>query len=552
MNQTCRRCKNDFLIDENDQTFYQKMKVPNPVECSDCRFMCKAMFRNETTLYSRTCDMCKKNIISMYNPKSPYTVYCHNCFYSENWDPGSFALSYNLEKPFFDQLNELFISVPKIATYLTKGDGDNVNSEYVNMASGCKNSYFVFNTSLVEDCMYSRGLRGVKDSIDLYFGVNSDGCYDSINVQNCSRVFWSQNVVNCIDSYFLSSASNLINCFGCVNLRNKSYCWFNEQLTKEEYESRLNSILGSYSLFEAEKRKFEEFQKKFPHRESNNIKTIDSTGDYLSECKNVKNSFEITKSEDCRYVFASKEIKDSIGTIGYGAKAERLLECVATGHSSNVIGTYGAEGAQNILLSFYVLNSHDCIGCDALRNKEFFILNKQYTKEEYEKIKNHIIEELTQNGDYGLMLPPKVSPFGYNETIGNDNMPLSKEEVLERGFKWQEDIQKTIGKETITPESIPDTIQDISDSFTKEILKCIDCDRNYQIREQELFFYKKMKLPIPKKCFFCRHKDRIKKRGPYKFWDRECALCKKNIVTNYSPDRPEVIYCEDCYKKEVM
>jgi hypothetical protein len=239
-----------------------------------------------------------------------------------------------------------------------------------------------------------------------------------------------------------------------------------------------------------------------------------------------------------------------LGTIGYGAKAEQLLECVATGHSSYVIGTYGAEGCQNILLSSYIGNCQDCIGCDAIRNKKYSILNKQYTKEEYEKIQSHIIQELINLGVYGLMLPPELSPFGYNETIGADNMPLSKEDALKRGLKWQDDIQKTIGKGTIVPDNIPDSIRDVTDVITKEVLTCIGCERNYKITEQEFFFYKKMNIPIPRKCFFCRHKDRIVSRGPYKFWNRNCAFCNKDIVTNYAPDRSEIVYCKDCYKKE--
>ena len=101
------------------------------------------------------------------------------------------------------------------------------------------------------------------------------------------------------------------------------------------------------------------------------------------------------------------------------------------------------------------------------------------------------------------------------------------------------------------PEDIPDHIKDVQDSITKEILKCIDCNRNYKIIVQELLFYRKMNIPIPRKCFYCRHQDRIVRRGPYKFWTRNCAKCKKEIVTNYSPERPEIVYCEKCYQQEV-
>ena len=128
-----------------------------------------------------------------------------------------------------------------------------------------------------------------------------------------------------------------------MNLRNKSNCFLNEQLSKDEYNKRVSEIMGSSERMAQFRKEFDEFALKFPRRENNNLQSVDSTGDYLSECKNVKDSFEILKSEDCRYTFSSKLIKDSIGTIGYGTNCERLLECVAVGYSTNIVGTYGAE-----------------------------------------------------------------------------------------------------------------------------------------------------------------------------------------------------------------
>ncbi len=551
--ETCTRCANEFSMDENDLSFYEKMKVPSPTTCPDCRFKMRALFRNEMTLYSgRKCELCQKNIVTMYNPKSPYKVYCHGCFYSEKWDPKSYAVDYDMSRSFMDQMGEFLRRVPKVATYLTKGDGENVNSEYVNMASGCKNAYLVFNTSMAEDSMYCRGLRGIKDSADLYFATSSERCYESINVQESTGITYSQNVVGCVDSHFILNGSGLMNCFGCVNLRNKSYHWFNEQLTREDYTARLAEVMGSSEKLAQAKKEFEAFSLQFPRRENNNIKTVGSTGDYLFECKNMLDSFESTKSEDCRYVFASKEIRDSLGTTGYGAKSEQLLECIATGHCSNVIGTYGAETCQNIMYSFYITNCHDCIGCDALRNGQYSIFNKEYSKEEYETLKAHIVSELSAQGLHGLIFPPEIAPFAYNETVAQDNFPLTKEQAAALGFRWEEDIQITKGKETISSESIPDNIKDVTDSIMSEILKCSDCERNYKITAQEFQLYQKMNLPIPRKCFYCRHQARVIARGPYKFWDRNCAHCSKAIVTNYAPERPEIVYCESCYQQEVI
>jgi hypothetical protein len=552
MKQVCKKCETKFVLDQDDLSFYEKMKVPLPKVCPDCRFMMRLFWRNETTLYAgRKCDMCGKGIISMYNPKLPYKIYCYDCFYSEKWHPKDYAKKFDITQPFLKQLEEFFTEVPRVNLGISLGFGPNINSEYVNMATGCKNAYMVFNTTSVENVMYAKGVKDVKDSADIYFGGEFERCYECVNIQKSSGVAWGRNVVSCVDCFFILNASNLINCFGCVNLRNKSYCWFNEQLTPEQYNQKLKEVLGSYEKMEEAKNKFIEFSLKFPRRENNNLKVVDSTGDYLFECKNVKDSFEITNGENCKYAFASKNIKDSSGTLGYGVKSEKLLEVVATGLSSNVIGTYWAENCTNIFYSFDIRNCQDCIGCNALKNGKYCIFNYEYSKEEYEKLKEHIEKELIDLGIHGLIMPQDMAPFAYNESIAQDNFPLTKEEALARGFRWEDDIQKTEGKETLKREEIRDNIMDTPDSITSEILACISCNRNYKITEQELVFYRKMKIPIPRQCFYCRHRNRIKDRGAYKFWNRNCAKCKKEITTNYSPERPEVVYCEKCYQQEV-
>ncbi|MEK7140549.1 MAG: hypothetical protein AAB815_02070 [Patescibacteria group bacterium] len=548
----CSKCRKNFVLETNDFSFYEKMQVPVPKVCPDCRFKMRALFRNETTLYSgRKCGLCGKSIISMYNPKSPYTVYCYRCFYGEKWNAKDYAMDYDEHRSFLEQFQELLLKVPKSTTYLSLGAGLNVNSEYTNMTSGCRNCYLLFNSSPVEDTMYSRGLRYVKDSCDLYFGTNLERCYEGINVQESAGILFGQNISGSVDSAFVSSCRGVMNCFGCVNLNNKSYYFLNQPMAPAEYKKKVGEIMGSYHNIEKFKKEFAKFALQFPMRENHNIKTVNSTGDYLFECKNVRDSFEVTDGENCQYVYSSKGLKDSIGTTGYGTKSERLLEVVATGLCSNVIGTYGAESSSDILYGFYLQDCQNCIGCDALRHEQYSILNKRYSKEEYEKLREKIITKLKEKDLYGLMMPPELAPFAYNETIAQDNFPLTKEEALKEGLKWEDDIQKTEGKETVRPEDIPDHIKDVKDSITEEILACTDCNRNYKIIAQELQFYRKMVLPIPRKCFYCRHQDRITRRGPYKFWDRNCAKCAKEITTNYAPDRPEIVYCEKCYQQEV-
>jgi CxxC-x17-CxxC domain-containing protein len=60
-----------------------------------------------------------------------------------------------------------------------------------------------------------------------------------------------------------------------------------------------------------------------------------------------------------------------------------------------------------------------------------------------------------------------------------------------------------------------------------------------------------MNIALPRKWPIERHQDRMKLRLPRKLWKRTCAKCSKEHMTNYSPERTETVYCEECYLKEV-
>ncbi len=552
--QACTKCKNNFTLDEDDFSFYEKMNVPPPTVCPDCRFKMRGLYRNEMTLYTgRKCSLCEKSIISMFNPKSPYTVYCNDCYRSDAWNASDYAMPYDKSRPFFEQLQELLTSVPKISTSDFPAMGEQSNSDFTNTVGGLKDCYMIFNSGPAETSYYSRGINGTVEVMDAYFGSKDEQCYETVNVHESSKIIYGTNIKGSVDCYMCEDLSGCTDCFGSVGLRNKSHFLYNQEVTKQEYDQFIEEWKGSRKRFDEEKEKFMRHRLAYPKRENNSIKSIDSVGDYLFEAKNIKYSFEIRTGEDSKYNFSNKDIKDSYGTTGYGIDSERLLECVACGHSTHVIGSWGVDQSMNVAYSFSCIsNNHDLIGCDSLKNSSYCILNTQYTKEEYESLSEHIVRELTNLGVYGLMMPPELAPYAYNECIAGDNMPLTKEEAIAQGYRWEDDIQITKGKETLQSQDIPDHINDVPESITKEILRCVGCERNYRITERELLFYRKMILPVPHHCFYCRHKDRIRRRGPYQFWERECARCHKHITTTYAPDRQEIVYCETCYQREVI
>ena len=110
----CTNCHKAFTIKSEDIEFYKKIQVPEPTHCPDCRIQRRLVLRNELSLYEDKCDLCNKNIISLYSEDKPYTIYCYDCFYSDKWDPMKYGQDYDFNKPFFEQFKELQQKVPRI------------------------------------------------------------------------------------------------------------------------------------------------------------------------------------------------------------------------------------------------------------------------------------------------------------------------------------------------------------------------------------------------------------------------------------------------------
>jgi len=103
----------------------------------------------------------------------------------------------------------------------------------------------------------------------------------------------------------------------------------------------------------------------------------------------------------------------------------------------------------------------------------------------------------------------------------------------------------------IPANKLPDDIKDIPDDILNWAIECEVSKKPFKIIKQELEFYRKHNLPIPRRHPDQRHLDRMKLRNPRKLYDRKCDKCKKDMKTTYAPNRPEIVYCQNCYDKEV-
>lgn len=340
----------------------------------------------------------------------------------------------------------------------------------------------------------------------------------------------------------------------CVNLRNKEYHIFNKPVSKEEFEQE-RSRLQLYSYIQKSKENFQQFQIQFPQKYIHGMQNENVYGEYVNNSKNGYFCFDSQELWDTRYVFqAFMSLKNSMDIQECG-EAEDLYESAFSGYN-----TFGLRFCVHCLgetSNAYYCNhcphSSNLFGCVGLRHKKYCILNKQYSKEEYDKLVPKIIEHMKETGEYGEFFPIELSSFAYNETMAQEYYPLSKEEVLKLGYRWQEEEEIDLSGVTkkIPASKLPETIAEIPDDILNWAIECESSKRLFRIQKAELELYRQLNIPIPHHHFLVRNEKRRLMRNPRKLWERKCDKCEKDIVTSYSPERSEMVYCEECYIQSV-
>lgn len=557
MQKQCKQCGAQFTIPQEDLNFYSrlairtadgKIEMPPPNFCFACRHQRRLAFRNEMNLYHRKCDKTGKQVISMYSPDKPYKIYDQAVWWSDDWDVKEYGMEFDFSRPFFDQYKELQLQVPRMSLNNINAE----NSEYCNLALGNKNSYLIFTADHNEDSAYLRFADRNYRCFDCDYTYDSTDCYDCMDIKKCNGCFYSHK---CINSSGLFMCYNMIgshDCIGCANLRNKQYYIFNESYDREEYEEKRKELaLDSYTGFVAFKKQYAEFLAKQPRKYLEIVNCENSLGDYLSNCKNAYQCYNCIGLEDCRYMINCYDAKDCYDWDFVAYKSELCHDMGSSAY--NMINCHFCNGCwendTNLYYCELCLNTKDCFGCISLRHKQYCILNKQYSREEYEKLLPRVIEHMVKTGEWGEFFPMELSTYAYNETVASEYFPLSKEKLDELGWRFHEDEGEKIYK---WPKiELPDRSADAREELCKEILVCESSGKSYKLISNELKFCKMKGLALPRISPRERHKMRMALRNPWPLWERKCDKCAAALRTTYAPDRPEPVYCEKCYKEEV-
>ena len=315
-------------------------------------------------------------------------------------------------------------------------------------------------------------------------------------------------------------------------------------------------------------KKMENLRVQFPRQYIHGNRNKNVTGDYIYASNNTLECFVVHNVDNARFSQFVRHAKDIYDFTSWGLSCELIYESANCG-----------ENCQNLKFCFecwpasfdleYCVECHsssDCFGCVGLKKAKYCILNKQYQKEEYFSLRSKIIEQMNSllytsvNGliyKYGEFFPPEFSPFTYEESSASDYFPKDINSKTKNDFNIEIFFSK-----------LPEKIADMDDSIIGKVIECKDrqkcahrCVGVFKITQMELQFYRRFNIPLPRICPNCRFYARMEKLNPITMWNRQC-MCEKNthqhnnkclmeFKTNYSPNNPQILFCEECYKQEI-
>ena len=411
------------------------------------------------------------------------------------------ARDYNFDIDFFGNFKKLFLDIDfwNVLNYWGCE-----NSDYADSTLNVKNAYISF--IIINNCenvLYSFSVKdNCKDVINwLSVWDSSNIVYQSSWILKSFKIFYSRYINNSNNIWF---SSNLIWCFECIfcdELENQKYCINNNILEKEEYFKQKDIILKEKNSF---KKYFNKINKIWK-----NIVSKNSKWSYIVNSENIENWYFCSNINDWRnliLVWSVNWNKNMYDTFSGWTPYWEEFYWVMWANGDNLYNSINIILSSNIFYSYFLESCSFCIWCIGLKNKSYCILNKQYTKAEWEILADKIFKQMDNDWILWDFFSSDINPFYFNDTmawlIGN----FKKEEVVKEWYMWRnEEIKVDIPEwaQVINTKEL-DKFQWFDGNWNwkinLEILKKVIKDEKwnyYKIVKMEYDFLVKYWLPIP-------------------------------------------------------
>ena len=542
----------DWELTEEEIKWYRKFNVPPATLSPVTRLKMLLGFATGISIWWNK--DCKTNepILSFMHPDIPIP-----CMNDKDWWVSDFShdQAIDFDLPFFDQMRTLIQKTPYCAS---RDDGSNKNSVAVDMLN-TEDSYMVFGGNQCRRLTYSALLFDTEDSIDTTNIWLSRNCYASNRIKRCFECKSCIECFDCMNSAFLFDCRNCENCFGGVNLRNRKFVFFGEQLKEEEYKKRVAEFdLSCSSVFEELRSRFHKMITEdavWPEAFWSGAE--DSQGEYLEKSVRVKHGYWLMRCADSFWCWVNDDLKNSAFCAwdGWGGNA---YNCNGLVYVDNMKFCDQCWNSSSLEYCYNCHNCEFCFGCVGLQRKKYCVYNKQYTEEEYWQLVDELKCKMLDRGEYGEYFPADLSPMGMQFSIGAEFLGYSDQE-LERYGALKLDPKKgnvlaphkVDATNAIAVDQIPDCLSDVdAKQLVGKPIYDAELGRPYSVLPREFEFYKKQGLPFPREHFLTRLRNLLRTSNTPLTELSKCHECSKEITVHKNQMFPKrKIYCRECYLK---
>ncbi len=525
------RLPDSFQLADAQLQLLEAMQLPVPTDSPNQRIQQLMAVRNEWKLHRRKCDKTGDSILSAYPPDTEFPVYRNSVWWGDAWNPLESGRDFDFSRPFFEQLAELQAVVPREGTSVFSSE----NCEYNGHTRESRNCYMNSLVYRCEDTLFSYWVVNNKDVVDCLLVNGSTLAYECIDCENLYDCVLLQECHNCQDCHFSYQLRGCEHCIGCSNLVNKKYHIQNQAVSPEEFEKQKRLLLdGSREAFH---RGWQLFSRTFAaaaHRCVHNLNCENVIGDHLLNSRNCHMVFDSANSEDAAYCISVSDSNDLLLCYSAGwPKCEQVYCSAVTRGSSDIAFCYYTFFSSGLRYCDSSMNCQDCFGCIGLRRSKNCILNKEYSPEEYRRLRSKVIDHMKQTGEWGQYFPISMSTFCYNDSAAQDYFPIVASTAKENGWRWHEQV-------------------DAATASAENTLHCAMTKKPYRIVKQEAEFYRKMSLPEPEFHPQTRHAARLARRNPYQMRKARCAVSAELIDTSFDLESANSICSEAAYLKSLQ
>lgn len=205
------------------------------------------------------------------------------------------------------------------------------------------------------------------------------------------------------------------------------------------------------------------------HRALNINLAENCSGDHLENSKNCENCYFINGNEDCINCVrsVSGNDKNCLDSLSHWGGEFCFYSVLVQDNYYEIRTCFNVTQSQFLEYCANCYKCKNCFGCAGLVNKEFYIFNKPYSKDEYYILKAKIVDYMKSTDDYGKFFPSFFVPVPYNESWSAVHFPLSMQDQINLNFRVSIVPEKKAPANSVTAEQIPSDVKIVQEDLSR-------------------------------------------------------------------------------------